>query len=58
MDTGYPHDLFSSAVSENFECGICLNTCRDAQRCPNEHAFCSSCITIWVSQNAKCPQCR
>ncbi len=56
---GYEDSRFESDVDENFHCSICYNVLKDPRMCAgNEHVFCLSCITQYLSANSQtCPEC-
>ena len=39
-------------------CQICLGRVKDPSVCPNLHAFCSTCINMWLEKSKQCPTCR
>lgn len=39
-------------------CQICLGKVKDPSICPNLHAFCTSCIDLWLEKTKQCPTCR
>ncbi len=57
---GYPASIFKSGSPPAFlHCAICLEVARNPHRCAQEHVFCLSCITAWLSKgNGTCPMDR
>ncbi|XP_022323053.2 uncharacterized protein LOC111124476 isoform X2 [Crassostrea virginica] len=39
-------------------CQICLGKVKQPVLCPNNHAFCSGCMDVWLQRNKQCPACR
>ncbi|XP_013405226.1 uncharacterized protein LOC106170046 [Lingula anatina] len=39
-------------------CFICLGKVKEPTVCPNNHAFCSTCMEVWLERNNQCPSCR
>ncbi|CAK8683746.1 unnamed protein product [Clavelina lepadiformis] len=39
-------------------CQICLGKVKEPVTCSNQHAFCSSCMNVWLHKNSQCPSCR
>eukprot|EP00051_Salpingoeca_urceolata_P013698 m.173202 g.173202 ORF g.173202 m.173202 type:complete len:456 (-) comp17867_c0_seq1:185-1552(-) len=55
---GFDEQRFTSAVPEHFKCPICLDVLRDPVQCPEEHAFCQSCIHFHLAAQKMCPECK
>lgn len=56
LTAGFETERFvNQPVRDAFCCSICFNVLRDAVQCPNEHAFCRTCISRWLSRNSTCP---
>ena len=57
-EEGYDDERFATPVPENLHCGICLNVLRNPMQCVrNEHFFCNQCITRFLRQAQRCPNC-
>lgn len=39
-------------------CQICLSRVKDPCVCSNLHAFCKTCIDMWLEKSKQCPTCR
>lgn len=53
---GYEIHRFQEDVDEELLCPICSSVLKDAVQTPScEHAFCSSCISEWLTQQSTCP---
>ncbi|KAG1714583.1 E3 ubiquitin-protein ligase NRDP1 [Nymphon striatum] len=53
---GYEVTRFEGDVDEELICPICTGVLEDPLQAPQcEHAFCSSCIQKWLSQQNTCP---
>jgi hypothetical protein len=52
---------FADADTEppgNLKCGICMLTANEPVMCKNQHLFCRSCISQWLTQKEACPTCK
>ena len=56
---GYPQSLFVAGVPPAvLNCSICLNVARNPHRCAQEHVFCYTCISTWLTNHYTCPMDR
>lgn len=59
LTAGFETERFvNQPIREAFCCSICFGVLRDAVQCPSEHAFCRTCISIWLSGSNTCPMDR
>lgn len=47
-----------SARSRDTECSICKDNVKETVVTSCQHVYCFECITRWLSQSSKCPDCR
>lgn len=47
-----------SGVDSDLRCPICSSLYRDAVHCRAQHAFCSTCIHVWLARRQTCPNDR
>ena len=58
LELGYGDERFQNSVDEDLHCPICMNVLKDPVQCgPNEHYFCSNCITRHLKNSQSCPFC-
>ena len=56
---GFEDERFKDTISGNFQCAICTNVFKDPVMCShNEHIFCRTCITKYLTRSETCPTCR
>eukprot|EP00730_Choanoeca_flexa_P016273 TRINITY_DN7656_c0_g1_i2.p1 TRINITY_DN7656_c0_g1~~TRINITY_DN7656_c0_g1_i2.p1 ORF type:complete len:503 (+),score=84.57 TRINITY_DN7656_c0_g1_i2:84-1592(+) len=55
---GYDDEIFVNEVQQLLRCPICYLAMRDAVQCPQQHAFCQSCIDRSMRYTSKCPVCK
>lgn len=51
-------DMASASYTEDLTCSICLKIFDDPVILPCGHSFCRECITLSLSSQPQCPQCR
>ena len=56
MDGGYPTDVFTEPIADQFVCKLCTKVLRSPKTAPCGHVFCKGCIDSWIAENKVCPQ--
>jgi len=51
-------EIIRNTVTENLQCGVCMEIFIKPTVLNCSHTFCESCIHIWMRKVKKCPMCR
>ena len=49
--------LQMSAVTNRFQCPICMGEMKEPTLTPCRHRFCRQCLIKWLQQRQTCPSC-